>query len=470
MRTSVPFVLAGLLVACGNPNTTKQPPQDTATAKQAPATNDGAQPAPPPDDAPLKDPAVVRRERAEEALTRIPSIKEDLVAMRQLEFKTDVPAQYQEQSDFQRFVGEEVAKAITPEKAEAIQSSMFHIGLLATQIDLAKTLTDAMVSQAAAYYDPKQKKFFVVVVPNAATALDAFSMHELTHALQDQHFDLENYLEPGGKMLDDDAANARKFVVEGEATFTMMVYAMKTMAGMDPQEVLGKGIGGLKLALGIQAQMTVEDFKKMTRDEKTGLSLDDEMQKSLDAMDSIPPVILVPMMDAYIKGALSMVSAYEHGGWQAISDLYTNPPDSTEQVLHADKLYPKRDVPKKVTLASIKGYTDVYANTIGELEWRIYFNMWNKKDADKDSAGWDGDRFNVVKAADGTLVGLIATTWDSAAEAKEFATAYEKTVAVRFPNKERQVWIKTKGSHVFIVDGGTDAKLVDKLAKGTKIK
>src|SRR5688500_11349635 len=132
MRTSVTLVLVGL-VACGNPNTTKQPPQDTATAPKDTAPKTGDEP-PKGDAEPAKDPEVVRRERAEAALTRLDQVKKGLAEMRGLEFKTDVPAAYQEQADFQKFVGEEVAKAFTPEKADAIASSMHHIGLLATPI------------------------------------------------------------------------------------------------------------------------------------------------------------------------------------------------------------------------------------------------------------------------------------------------------------------------------------------------
>ena len=146
-------------------------------------------------------------------------------------------------------------------------------------------------------------------------------------------------------------------------------------------------------------------------------------------------------------------------------------PNSTQQVLHPDtKLYPTRDLPKKITLPALPGYTEVYGNTLGELEWRIYFSLWKKDVALDAAAGWDGDRYRVVTDKAGALVGLLVTTWDSAADAKEFAAAYQATVAVRFPGKERQVWVKTKGASVYIVDGGSDAALVDKLIKGATVK
>ena len=44
--------------------------------------------------------------------------------------------------------------------------------------------------------------------------LDTMSAHELTHGLQDQHFDLQKYM-PSGDKLDDDHQAARRFVAEG---------------------------------------------------------------------------------------------------------------------------------------------------------------------------------------------------------------------------------------------------------------
>ena len=67
------------------------------------------------------------------------------------------------------------------------------------------------------------------MAPDSDTMLDTMSAHELTHGLQDQHFDLTKYLAEGQK-LDDDQLNARRFVVEGDATFTMLLYAIAANA------------------------------------------------------------------------------------------------------------------------------------------------------------------------------------------------------------------------------------------------
>jgi hypothetical protein len=477
MRTSVQLAvclaLAGL-VACGTSKPKTKQVLDSAGSGSAVAAGSGSG-----SDAAAADPKL---ERAEKALTRIPQIKADLEAFRGLTFKTDVPAAYQPTAAFREFVSGEVARDLPKEKSDAIAAAALHIGLLTEAIDLAKMLGDAMVTQAGAYYDPRQKKFFVVMVPSDDSQLDGMSAHELHHALQDQYFDLGAYLEPkDGTQLSEDVGNARKFVVEGEATLTFFHFLVRAMK---PElKTLNDSLGLLKFALGAAANMSLDDFKAQTKAQMAGM--DEDMKAAMDAMDTIPPVILVPMMDSYLKGGLAVAQVYEAGGWDAVATLYTNPPASTEQMLHAPtKLYPKRDEPQAVTITLPAGYTSVYGNSIGELEWRVYFSLWPvepkklKKGEDFNARlwgegaadGWDGDRFEVVKAADGTMVGLIATTWDDKKEAKQFADAYTDTIGKRFPNKERQVWVKTKGTNVYIVDGGTDAKLIDALIKATQVK
>jgi len=189
------------------------------------------------------------------------------------------------------------------------------------------------------------------------------------------------------------------------------------------------------------------------------------------ATQIVAPVLRDPKQRTPAALLVASRAAAGWGGWAEVDKLFTNPPTSTEQMLHPDtKLYPKRDEPKKITLPKLKGYTETYGDVAGELGLRIYFLLWNKPVAETAAAGWDGDKWSVMTAKDGTDVGVSVSTWDSKAEAKEFADEYQKTIAIRFPKGERKVWVEQKGSNVYIVDGGTDAKLIKTLEKGAKIK
>jgi hypothetical protein len=220
----------------------------------------------------------------------------------------------------------------------------------------------------------------------------------------------------------------------------------------------------------------------MTRKQAAAFStMDEDLKKSVDAMDEIPPVVLLPLLDAYMKGALVAVVAYEHGGWRGVDALFTDPPQSTEQVLHpATKLYP-RERPHKVTLAKLAGYQELTNNVMGELQWWIYFSLWKPALATQASEGWGGDRYTVVRRGDGRLIGLFATVWDTPEDGKQFADAYAQTLPARFagvdPNQAAKgaprtgggkVFVRRDGAKVFIVDGADDDKLLDDLIRTTR--
>jgi len=315
------------------------------------------------------------------------------------------------------------------------------------------------------------------MVPNSDLMLDTMSAHELTHALQDQHFDLAHYLPADGK-LDDDAAAARRFVAEGDATLVMLLYTMRTMLGdqLTPpvlaalHEQIEKLAGQDLAALAAQVRSQSALFGGM----------DAEIQKSIDAMDDIPPAVLVPLLDSYMKGALVALTAYEHGGWAAVDALYRDPPSSTEQVLHpATKLFPVRDRPHRVALART-GDPELAGNVLGELQWRVYLELWKVPHGAEAAAGWGGDRYSVTRRRDGRLIGRIATIWDTAQDARRFADAYAASLAARFPGDRGgllaggvarpdggRVFVRIAGHRVFIVDGADDAAAIDALVRST---
>jgi len=334
-----------------------------------------------------------------------------------------------------------------------------------------------MTTQAGAYYDPAAKAFFLVMVPDNELMLDTMSAHELTHALQDQHFDLTKYL-PSDAGIDDDAATARRFVVEGDATFVMLLYALHGVIG---DRISPAVLASLRSQVTAFAAMDVDALKEMSKSQSAAFGMmDADIKKSIDAMDDIPATVLVPLLASYMKGSLVALTAYEHGGWPGVDALYRDPPASTEQVLHPEaKLYPARERPHRVTLARTAD-AELTGNVLGELQWKIYFELWKLPHAAEASEGWGGDRYAVTRRKDGRLIGRIATTWDTADDAAQFASAYLASLAVRFPGAGTsapaagfarpnggRVFLRTAGTRVFIVDGADDAGALDALVRTT---
>ena len=65
------------------------------------------------------------------------------------------------------------------------------VGLVAGGVDLLDSVSDLQQSGVLAYYDPKRERI-TVRGKELDVARRVTLAHELTHALQDQHFDLES--------------------------------------------------------------------------------------------------------------------------------------------------------------------------------------------------------------------------------------------------------------------------------------
>jgi hypothetical protein len=421
-----------------------------------------------------------KRKAAEAAVSRVESITPKLAKLRELPLKKPVPAAYQTTEDFRAFLKRDIDKELPPKKAQDMSDALFHIGLLDKKVDLADTLIKTMVTQAAAYYDPAQKKFFVVMAPDNEMLLDTMSAHELTHAVQDQNFDLAKYLPAG---LDDDQTNARHFVVEGDATFAMLVYTTAS-GGAASKEASNLMMNLVRSQVEAMASMDITAFADQMKQQANAFNgMDDDMRKSMESMNELPLAIIGPLIDSYMKGAVLCMTAYDHGGWKGVDELYKNPPESTEQALHpATKMFPTREHPRKITLPKLDG-TEVETNVMGELQWSNYFQVWKLK-VPEAAVGWGGDKFTVTRDKDGHLLGVLVSAWDSEADAKQFVDAYLQALPVRFAGAKGdatskdgfprpdfgKVFVRQVGDKVYIVDGAADVSVLERVVKEAKIE
>ena len=117
-----------------------------------------------------------------------------------------------------RYLESKVKDEIKPEEIRAEEVALKKLGLVPQEFDLARTMVDLLTEQAAAFYDFKKKKLFVLQGGDPA-GQSMVVMHELAHALADQRFDLGKFIKKGKS---DDSSLARMAVMEGQATWLMM--------------------------------------------------------------------------------------------------------------------------------------------------------------------------------------------------------------------------------------------------------
>jgi hypothetical protein len=190
-------------------------------------------------------------------------------------------------------------------------------GLLPREFDLQSFLLALLREQVAGYYDSKTKTVNLLDWLEAEQQRPVLA-HELTHALQDQSFDLEKWLksdidindqkEPtAADIEDDEAGEARQAVVEGQAMVTLVDYMLEPTG----QSLLGSP----QIAKALEEGMLVGTADSVE-------------------FKNAPLFLKESLTFPYRYGLDFEAELLRSGGKQkAFADTFTNPPRSTRQIM-----------------------------------------------------------------------------------------------------------------------------------------
>ena len=156
-----------------------------------------------------------RPERAAAWDRRIEPIAHEVEQLRHLRFLHPIPAQFLSDRAFRKEVtSDDHPKAKDRRRDLVNEAELRSLGLVEGSFDLRKTVDDVQGSDVLAFYDSDRKRIVV-----RGTHLDAEHRvtlaHELTHGLQDQHYDLTKLQDAVHSSGADDALTA---LIEGDAT------------------------------------------------------------------------------------------------------------------------------------------------------------------------------------------------------------------------------------------------------------
>jgi len=279
------------------------------------------------------------------------------------------------------------------EEAQIDQEVYVLLDLMEEDQDLYTILLDVYSEQVIGFYDDESKELYVVSQKGELRPLEEIVLaHEYTHALQDQYFDLNSLpLEEEGNS---DLSIAVLSLVEGDASLVQGIY-MWTILDDNEREALSQQL---------------EEFES-------------------GAFDAAPRFIQENITFPYESGLNFVMALVEQGEWQAIDQAYSDPPQSTEQVLHPEK-YLERDEPQDITMPDLQsalgtGWSQLDSDVLGELNMRIYLETFvGEAEATTATEGWDGDRYAYLKNTDGEKLLVLHSVWDSVGDAAEFFNAY----------------------------------------------
>ena len=250
----------------------------------------------------------------------------------------------------------------TPAQMHATELTLKKLGMVGPDFQFRPFVRAILTEQVAGYYDPKTREFYVADWIDL-DAQKPVMAHELTHALQDQHFNLQRLSTwPHG---DSDAELAAHALVEGDATLAMAQYAFA-----HPE---------LIAALAASVSGASEQISRAPR--------------------SLREALVFP----FDKGLAWVMRLQQRGGWAAVSAAFSKMPLSSEQILHMEK-YDAYEAPIKMTVPPIEGLLGRGWSRIDEDvqgEWGYYSTLDEFLKAPDVSAaaaaGWGGDRYAVFE-------------------------------------------------------------------------
>jgi hypothetical protein len=222
-------------------------------------------------------------------------------------------------------------------------------------------------------------------------------VHELVHALQDQHLGLSEHVD---QKRDSDADNAFRALIEGDATLAMIAFALEAEA--------------LPLSELTRNPTRVRNLSELVRGSPLAGS----------ELGTAPPIIRIPLLSAYVDGLTFAANLHGAGGWGRLDRAHAEPPVSSEQVLHPER-FAQHDAPERVRLPGArdvlgKAYQLVHEDTLGELELSVYFGLGSSEPrAQRAADGWAGDRLYAYRSTGGKTAIAWLTVWHDDAQAIE---------------------------------------------------
>lgn len=388
-------------------------------------------------------------------LGQIETILRDVAALRQLPVKRPIQVGILDRSQLQAKLEQQIKDEIPVDKLRGEEALYRQLGMLPAGFDYAKFLLELYTEQIGGFYDPKTKELRLIKGVTL-TGMDQQMLiaHELTHALQDQHYDLGKYMDPESD--NDDRSLAQAALIEGDATVAAMEY-LQARASDKPFQGLLELLGSA-----FNAARQMQGFEKFR---------------------SAPAFIKDSLTFPYDQGA-QFVNAFRHQGWSwdDVSVLYAQPPSGTEHILHPDT-YLDGEKPQAVSFSlkqHLPGSRVLSGSVWGELGYRQLLQQHLGFAAAKPAAqGWHGDRYEVLETPDGIVIGLYSV-WDSEADATAFVTAWRNLLKARnagsLPENGRlswngrNLWVRRQGSAVAIVENlsPAQAKSLDKIEAAWK--
>jgi hypothetical protein len=327
-----------------------------------------------------------------------------------LKLRTPVKKTLRSREEIRAYVISEMNEDKEPAERYASARSAEAFGLLPKGFDIDSFMVDLLTEQIAGLYDPKAHQFYIADwIPLSDQKM--VMAHELTHALEDQHFQIEAWAKAAKP--NDDGELAREAVLEGSAMAAMIDYllkesgrSLKDLPDIDPSLLVGE-------------MGATPAFKKA------------------------PPFLKDALVFPYFAGLTFSADLLKDKGWKGLPAVFSNPPISTQQIMHP-ALYHSGKIPSTENLPQVEkllgpDWTKLEENVMGEFGWKEVLKQFLGEDrASALAAAWDGDRYVVYEHKRTKRLMLVSLLrLGNTAEAERFFGQYSEALEKKYDQRSK---------------------------------
>jgi hypothetical protein len=342
------------------------------------------------------------------AFAEIDSIVKSISEITGLEQKHSVPYGQMTKRQLRQFLSKRMKKTLKPEEIRADELSLKMFGLVPQDFDLKKSTIELLTEQAAAFYDYDEKKLFLLADSGEIGETTTLA-HELSHALADQYFDLENFMEDTPS--NDDENLAHTAVVEGQASWLMIAYELKHN--------------------GQPAIPTPEMLKSVSESGEASMA-------EYPVLKNSPLYIQQSLLFPYSQGTLFFDAVYRKMGKPAFAEVFVHPPTDSAQIIHPDKYF-KHEKPTQPEIPKLSFQTkEITSGSMGEFDHQILLQQFlGASQATQLSPHLKGGQYRIsLHGRENKPILAYAAEWDSAQSAGEYFEAYRKILKAKWKRCE----------------------------------
>jgi hypothetical protein len=323
--------------------------------------------------------------------------------IRGLTADTPVKLVFRSRESLKEMLMKDFEESVTDEEFEQDRQLLALLGFIPEDFDLKTFYVELYAENIAGFYDAEINE--MNLIDDSSEMENSLTLaHEYNHFLVYENFDPKNNLDYTDENCKDNSEYCLiiSTIIEGDASLTETLLTAEKDLNLKP------------------TLPTVQEPS---------------------VIETAPKYFLDSLLFPYTDGYLFVAYQYRMGGFEAVNNLYKNPPASIEQIIHPER-YPA-DEPIAVSMDHYSRIIDeqcefVRESTLNEadLNWILssaYDEKWriSEKDASVAADGWGGGAFRYYQCG-GEPMFFAKVVWDSIKDADEFNKALSEQFSLRF--------------------------------------